>query len=506
MEKNIFRLIEKSSNLYPNKIFLKDVHKKFDFTYKQTLEFIYKLNYFFLKNKIKKKEKIIVIFDNSLLLSLLFLGITSTNRVFVPVNPDIGKFEFLNILKTSGAKILISDKVYEKKFIKLFKKKFFYINEHQKFIDKILNGKEKNFDKKFSDLCEILYTSGSTGNPKGVMLTHKSILANVMGLEKSLNLKKFKNFMAITPLFHNNGQFIPTLLSIKTFGTSLPVNSKTSVMIFWRLVKEFQINYSSVMATHINYILKTSKKLKNHNLFGLFCGGAKLDSNIQKKFEKKFAVKVACNYGLTETSSIVATESLYEKRKYGSVGKPLSNNKVKIIEKNKIKKGLGEIIVKGKNLFNGYIKNKIKTNQILRNNWLYTGDLGKFDSKGNLYIQERKDNMIIVSGENIFPTEIEKFVNDFKKIRLSVVVPVEDKISQNKLVLVYESNSKVKEEQIFNFLHKKISVYKIPKIALNCRQLGLDEIPKASNGKILRNKINKYTNNFFKKKKLKFNE
>ena len=203
---------------------------------------------------------------------------------------------------------------------------------------------------------------------------------------------------------------------------------------------------------------------------------------------------------MTETSSIVATESLYEKRKYGSVGKPLSNNKVKIIEKNKIKKGLGEIIVKGKNLFNGYIKNKIKTNQILRNNWLYTGDLGKFDSKGNLYIQERKDNMIIVSGENIFPTEIEKFVNDFKKIRLSVVVPVEDKISQNKLVLVYESNSKVKEEQIFNFLHKKISVYKIPKIALNCRQLGLDEIPKASNGKILRNKINKYTNNFFKKK------
>ena len=125
MEKNIFRLIEKSSNLYPNKIFLKDVHKKFDFTYKQTLEFFYKLNYFFLKNKIKKKEKIIVIFDNSLLLSLLFLGITSTNRVFVPVNPDIGKFEFLNILKTSGAKILISDKVYEKKFIKLFKKNFF---------------------------------------------------------------------------------------------------------------------------------------------------------------------------------------------------------------------------------------------------------------------------------------------------------------------------------------------------------------------------------------------
>ena len=102
--KNIFGIIKRSSILYPNKIFLKDINKEFNFTYKNTLEFIYKLNNYFFFNKIKKKEKIIVIFDNSVLLSLLFLGITSTNRVFVPVNPDIGKYEFLNIFKTSGAK------------------------------------------------------------------------------------------------------------------------------------------------------------------------------------------------------------------------------------------------------------------------------------------------------------------------------------------------------------------------------------------------------------------
>ena len=98
--------------------------------------------------------------------------------------------------------------------------------------------------------------------------------------------------MAITPLFHNNGQFIPTLLSIKTYGTSLPVNSKTSVEIFWDLVKDFKINYSSVMATHINYLTKNSKSYKNHNLLGLFCGGAKLDENIQKKFERNFLLKL----------------------------------------------------------------------------------------------------------------------------------------------------------------------------------------------------------------------
>jgi long-chain acyl-CoA synthetase len=503
MRKNIFSLLEKSGKKYSNKIFLKDINKKCDLTYKETLDFVYKLNNFFSKKKIKKKEKIIVVFDNSILLSLLFIGITSSNRVFVPVNPEIGRFEFLNILKKSDAKVLIADQIYKKKFFKLFKKKSMYINQHWKFINKIFNYKNKPFNKNFNGLCEILFTSGSTGDPKGVMLTHKSILTNLEGLKKRLKLKNFKNFMAITPLFHNNGQFIPTLLSIKTLGTSLPVNSKTSVMIFWDLINKFNINYSSVMATHINYLLKVTKKTKKNNLYGLFCGGAKLDADIQKKFEKKFSVKIACNYGLTETSSIVASQSLDEKNKYGSVGKALFNNEVRIIDKNKIKKGLGEIIIRGNNLFGGYIKDKNKTNQILKNNWLYTGDLGKYDDNGNLYIHERKDNMIVVSGENIFPNEIEKFVNEIKKINCSLVVPVKDEITQNKLVLIYESSFKIKNEQIFNFLRKKISFFKIPKIILNCKKLDLQEIPKASNGKILRSKVINYTNNFFKKK---FNE
>ncbi len=502
MEKNIFRLIEKSANSHPNKIFLKDVDKKINLTYKDTLNFIYKFNHFLSNNKIKTNDKILVIFDNSVLLSLLFLSITSTNRVFVPINPDIGKYEFLNIIKTSGAKFSIIDEIYRKKFSSFIKKKMICVKNQITFINNILSSEDKNFNKKFSGLCEILYTSGSTGNPKGVMLTHQSILTNLEGLEKSLNLKNFQNFKAITPLFHNNGQFIPTLLSIKTFGTSLPVNSKTSISIFWNLINEFKINYSSVMATHINFLLKNSNKFKNHNLLGLFCGGAKLDKIIQKNFEKKFSVKIACNYGLTETSSIAASENLRKTKKYGSVGKPLFNNEIKIINKNKIKKGLGEILIKGKNLFVGYIKNRMKTNEVLKKKWLYTGDLGRFDQNGNLYIEERKDNMIVVSGENIFPTEIEKFANDYKKIKFSVVVPLRDEISQNKLVLIYESKNKISEEEIFKFLFKKISVYKIPKIALSCKSLGLNEIPKASNGKILRSKIINYTNVFFRKNKI----
>ena len=170
------------------------------------------------------------------------------------------------------------------------------------------------------------------------------------------------------------------------------------------------------------------------------------------------------------------------------MGKPLFNNKIKIINRNKVKHGLGEIVIKGNNVFKGYINNK-KTRETLIDNWLHTGDLGKFDKKGNLYIHDRKDNMIIVSGENIFPTEIEKFTNSYNKIKLSVIVPIKDEITQNKLLLIYEAKKKFKNEDLIDFLQKKLSFYKLPKLIFNCRDIGLREIPKANNGKILEIKL-----------------
>ena len=107
--------------------------------------------------------------------------------------------------------------------------------------------------------------------------------------------------------------------------------------------------------------------------------------------------------------------------------------------------------------------------------------------------------MIIVSGENIFPTEIEKFTNSYNKIKLSVIVPIKDEITQNKLLLIYEAKKKFKNEDLIDFLQKKLSFYKLPKLIFNCRDIGLREIPKANNGKILRNKIINYSNAYFQK-------
>ena len=128
---------------------------------------------------------------------------------------------------------------------------------------------------------------------------------------------------------------------------------------------------------------------------------------------------------------------------------------------------------------------------------MHTGDLGSFDKDKNLYIHERLDNMVVVSGENIYPTEIEKFSDLFKNIKLSVVTSIKDKLTQNMLVLLYESKKKISEEKILRFLFKKIANFKIPKRIVHCSDIGLREIPKAPNGKILRSKVREIIGNYY---------
>jgi acyl-CoA synthetase (AMP-forming)/AMP-acid ligase II len=132
------------------------------------------------------------------------------------------------------------------------------------------------------------------------------------------------------------------------------------------------------------------------------------------------------------------------------------------------------------------------TNKIKINSWLRTGDLGYFDKNGFLYIKDRLDNMTIVSGENIYPSEIENHLYGLKQIKIGVVSSVTDDITQNKLIFIYEAKKKIKYEYFYNFFKSKISKFKIPKQIYHVNELGLKEIPKAPNKKILRSKLKKY--------------
>ena len=494
-----------SSSKYGDRVYLRCPNGNKNLSFQDILNFKNKFNRYLSNNKISEKDKVCTIVDNSKLLICLFLSIISNNRIFVPINPSAGKKEIEYILKKTKPKLIIASDLMKSKIKNLKNYQIAFIKNEENFIQTIYKLKDLNSKSKQSlknNIAEILFTSGSTGDPKGVVLTHKNIMSNVKGLIQSFNYKKkYSNFLSVTPLYHNNGQFIPTLIPLVLGHSTTTIKPLSGLLHFINVLKKFKINYTSVMATHINYLLSLKEKYNLNSLVEIYCGGAKLDSNVQKIFEKKYKVKILANYGLTECSSIASTET-NKIRKFGSVGKPLNSNLIKISKK---KNNYGEILIKGNNVFKEYLSNKKLTNKKVINGYLYTGDKGYFDRSGYLFIEDRIDNMINVSGENIYPSEIEKYTNNYKGIRLSVALGIKDPIIQNKIILIYEKKSskfKLNENHLDKFLTEKISLKKIPKKYFSCEQIGLKEIPKAPNQKILRKKLNIYLENFFKNNKI----
>lgn len=468
--------------------------------YSDLINIFTNFNIFLKKKKIRKKSKILVILDNSIELLLIFLSSIYNDIIFIPVNPNSGNEEINFIVKKTKPTFLITNKTFLKKAnqIEYLRK---YVIHKNNFYKEFIKKKNKTYIKvtrlNKNSIAQILFTSGSTGNPKGVVLTHKSMLTNLYGIHNSFNINmKNPRFLSVTPLYHNNGQFIPTLLPFVLNGSTLTISPDTSLLNFWPVCKKYKINYSSVMATHINYF-NTLRNIRSHNLINLFCGGAKLDVKSQQIFEKKFKIKILCNYGLTETSSIASSEDNKNKNFfYGSVGKPLNNNRIKIINK---KNKFGEILIKGENIFKCYFGNRKLTNSKFQNKWFKTGDLGYLNQKNYLFIKDRIDNMINVSGENIYPSEIENHIYKFKGIKIGIASSIPDKITQNKIIFVYEGRKNINYKKFFQFLKTKIARHKIPKKIVHVSEIGINEIPKASNKKLLRKKVNILLKNYYLK-------
>ena len=191
-ERNILDLIKSRFEKEPKHIFLEDIEGQ-KFTFFDLYKFVLKLNNYFTKKNIKTQDKVVVVFENSLLLSLLFLGITSTQRIFVPINPSSGKEEFNYILEKLKPSLIITEDIYKKKIKKKFDKKTIKIKNHKNFLDQIYEYKDKTVkSKNKKNISEILFTSGSTGKPKAIILTHDSIMNNLLGIYKQIKFKKKK--------------------------------------------------------------------------------------------------------------------------------------------------------------------------------------------------------------------------------------------------------------------------------------------------------------------------
>ncbi len=349
------------------------------------------------------------------------------------------------------------------------------------------------------DTCAILYTSGTTGQPKGAELTHLNLMTNVTTtygihikfLELNRNHEGQKTCLITLPLFHTTGQtcqmntnlygghrvvLLPRFDARATLDAMRRerVNFWTGVpTMYWALLRYAEENDFDISGIAENIAVATS-------------GGAPMPVEVMREFEEKFNVRISEGYGLSETSPLATFNQFENPPKAGTVGQPIFGVEIKCVDENdsEVRTGeRGEVVIRGSNVMKGYYKRPEATAEAFRNGWFHTGDIGIFDADGYLSIVDRKKDMILRGGYNIYPRELEEVIMTNPSVSLVAVVAVPDERlgEEVKAFVVKKHGADLTEEEFIGWCKTQFAANKYPRF-VEFR----DELPIGGTGKILK--------------------
>lgn len=343
------------------------------------------------------------------------------------------------------------------------------------------------------DVAILQYTGGTTGFPKGVMLTHFNLVSNTQMSDAWLyKAKKGEEvILGILPFFHVYGMTSVMNLSIM-LGNKMVLLPKFEVEDVLKTIQKQRPTLFPGAPT-IYIALLNHPSLQKYDLSSIeacISGSAPLPAEVQEQFERVTGGKLVEGYGLSESSPVTHSNFVWEKRVSGSVGVPWPDTDAKIFKPETTEEAepgeIGEIAVFGPQIMKGYWNKPEETDQVLRDGWLLTGDLGYMDEEGYFYIVDRKKDMIIAGGYNIYPREIEEVLYEHEAIQEVVVAGVPDPYRGEtvKAYVVLKENKTLTEEELDAYSRKHIAAYKVPRI-YEFRT----ELPKTAVGKILRRSL-----------------
>ncbi len=441
------------------------------------------------------------VFHNSTLAALLFVATIAAKRVYVPLNPKMGEAEIAHVLAQTAPAVTIHHGEFGARLRTLAGTGTpIAVPDEVAFIEAIMarplrpgsvpNAGEDDLDRP----AEVVFTSGSTGLPKGAVLTHRNLLRNSFAVMLAFGLGRGSRFLTATPLFHNSGQIFSTLTALWCGGLHVAVRSDFAMLRFWDIVDRYELQWSIVMNAFLALLMQRPEMPRKGTMKGVLSGGSKLKLDLIDDFEQRFGVPVYQCFGLTETTSISTVERPGRTRaSRGSAGKPLPGCEVRIVDGGAdVPQGeRGEILIAGEHLFSHYLNLPDVTAEKMSGGWLHSGDLGYLDEEGNLFIVDRLDAMIHVGGENVYPSEIENLSVLLDGVEEVVVTAIPNPILGAELVLVYKARDGHAPDPASwtEILAKHVSTFKIPKRRVPVEELGLDTIPRAPNGKLLRGEI-----------------
>ncbi len=475
------------------------------YTYNQFLEKVHVLANALKKLGIKKGDFVHVWVQNSPETLISYYAIIKIGAVAGPINGWWKGPEVEYLLNDSGAKYLIVEDQYLPIFDEI-KKKCPELNTVICIGD---TGGRGDFIR-YDDLVEqndttdvkcgadpedtafIFYTSGTTGNPKGVLLSHKNVVADCKMINAALKTEGRKNCLCFLPLFHVNAMV--TCLSAMDKGHHIVLRKTFSATEFWEVVEKYKINFWSAVPA-VYQILLSDPSRQKYDLssmeFGI-CGAAPLTEELARKFEETFKIPIVEGYGLTEGTCVSTINPIDGVRKIGSIGLPLPGQKVLIVDENGNECPAnvpGEIVIQGDNVMKGYYNKPEETAETLRDGFLHTGDVGIKDEDGYIFIVDRIKDMIIRGGENIYPKEIDNLLATHPKIAEAATVGVPDPVMGEEVkVFVLPSDDTLTEEEVIEFCKKNLASFKVPKYVEILDQ----DFPRNPIGKVLKKTLREW--------------
>ena len=344
-------------------------------------------------------------------------------------------------------------------------------------------------DRRPDDLAVILYTSGTTGVPKGVALSHDNLESNARAAASLNELGREDWAVAVLPLSHSYG------LTVMNAGHIL---GSRAALLRWfqpeavlRTIEEFRAVSMSAVPTMLVYLLNfpDADRFDTRSMRVWGSGAAPLPVEIVEPFERKFGGRILEGYGLTEASPVVSAHRLSGPRKLGSVGRAIPGVEISIqddLDRPLPAGELGEVCVRGRNVMVGYYRNPEETARTVRAGWLHTGDMGRLDQDGFLFIVERKKDLIIRGGFNIYPREVEEVLYAHPKVAEAAVVGMKDELMGEDVLafVVLRSGERASAEEIGAFCEGRLARFKCPK-----QIRVVESLPKSPIGKILRKEL-----------------